>query len=157
VVVGSGIAGLSAAALLATYGQRVVCCESHTVIGGACHSFRRGEGYHFESGPSLYSGLKARGPQGNPLGLVLQAVGAELDVVHYDTWNVYLPETGHERFPAKVCVWRRACSRKDITYSLGFSLGFSLGLSLCCRWDRRDSMPYLRLQAMSRRRKNGGG
>jgi phytoene dehydrogenase-like protein len=102
VIVGSGIAGLSAAALLATYGQRVIVCESHTVIGGACHSFRRGEGYHFESGPSLYSGLNARGPQGNPLGLVLQAVGAELDVEHYDTWNVYLPETGHQRFPAKV-------------------------------------------------------
>ena len=53
VVIGSGIAGLSAAALLATYGEHVVVCESHTVIGGACHSFRRGDGFHFESGPSL--------------------------------------------------------------------------------------------------------
>ena len=31
VVIGSGIAGLSAAALLATYGENVVVCESHTV------------------------------------------------------------------------------------------------------------------------------
>ena len=104
VVIGSGIAGLSAAALLATYGEHVVVCESHTVIGGACHSFRRGDGFHFESGPSLYSGLNARGPKGNPLGLVLQAVGADVDlnVLTYDTWNVYLPETNHQKFPAKV-------------------------------------------------------
>ena len=102
VVIGSGIAGLSAAALLATYGEKVIVCESHAVIGGACHSFRRGEGYHFESGPSLYSGLNARGPQGNPLGLVLQAVGAKLDVLTYDVWNIYIPESGHTKFPAKV-------------------------------------------------------
>ena len=104
VVIGSGIAGLSAAALLATYGEHVVVCESHTVIGGACHSFRRGDGFHFESGPSLYSGLNARGPKGNPLGLVLQAVGADVDlnVLTYDTWNVYLPETNYQKFPAKV-------------------------------------------------------
>lgn len=102
VVIGSGIAGLSAAALLATYGEKVIVLESHSVIGGACHSFRRGEGYHFESGPSLYSGLNASGPQGNPLGLVLRAVGAELDVLTYDVWNLYLPETNYEKFPAKV-------------------------------------------------------
>ena len=53
VVIGSGIAGLSAAALLATYGENVVVLESHSVIDGACHSFRRGDGFHFESGPSL--------------------------------------------------------------------------------------------------------
>ena len=102
VVIGSGIAGLSAAALLATYGENVVVLESHSVIGGACHSFRRGDGFHFESGPSLYSGLNASGPQGNPLGLVLRAVGANLDVATYDVWNVYLPETNFEKFPAKV-------------------------------------------------------
>ena len=30
------------------------------------------EGYHFESGPSLYSGMASRGKDGNPLAHVLQ-------------------------------------------------------------------------------------
>lgn len=101
VIIGSGIAGLSSGALLSTYGLDVVVCESHSVIGGATHSFTR-NGYHFESGPSLYSGLKSHGPQGNPLGLVLQAVGAEVDIITYDVWNVYLPELEWQKFPAKV-------------------------------------------------------
>lgn len=100
VVIGSGIAGLSAAALLSTYGQEVVVCESHSVVGGATHSFKRGS-YHFESGPSLYSGLKSSGSRANPLSLVLQAVGAQLEVKEYSTWNVYLPEVP-KGFPAKV-------------------------------------------------------
>ena len=48
-------AGLSCAALLAKYGMNVTVCESHTIPGGAAHAWERG-GYHFESGPSLYSG-----------------------------------------------------------------------------------------------------
>lgn len=91
--------------------RSILLASTRQVIGGACHSFRRSpnnrgntdEGsYHFESGPSLYSGLNSRGPQGNPLGLVLQAVGAQLEVLTYNVWNVYLPETNFEKFPARV-------------------------------------------------------
>jgi phytoene dehydrogenase-like protein len=101
VVIGSGIAGLSCASLLTTYGLDVVVLESHSVVGGAAHSFIR-NGYHFESGPSLYSGLTSRGPQANPLSHVLQATGAKLELRTYDVWNVYLPELRWEKFPAKV-------------------------------------------------------
>lgn len=38
-------------------------CESHNMPGGAAHTFKR-NGYHFESGPSLYSGMAARGKVG---------------------------------------------------------------------------------------------
>ncbi|MEO1183817.1 MAG: FAD-dependent oxidoreductase, partial [Cyanobacteria bacterium J06636_27] len=55
IVIGSGIGGLTAAALLSRYGKRVVVCESHTVAGGAAHSFRR-QGFEFDSGPSFYCG-----------------------------------------------------------------------------------------------------
>ncbi|CAM9672144.1 unnamed protein product [Choristocarpus tenellus] len=55
VVIGSGISGLCAAALLATYGKKVIVCESHTQAGGCAHGFERG-GYKFDSGPSLFSG-----------------------------------------------------------------------------------------------------
>ena len=56
VVVGSGLGGLCCAALLAQYGQSVAVCESHTIPGGAAHSFVR-EGFHFDSGPSFHAGL----------------------------------------------------------------------------------------------------
>jgi phytoene dehydrogenase-like protein len=56
VVIGSGLGGLVAAALLARYGKRVMVCESHTIAGGAAHGFAR-RGYRFDSGPSFFSGL----------------------------------------------------------------------------------------------------
>ncbi|GCL37367.1 carotenoid isomerase, putative [Sphaerospermopsis reniformis] len=56
IVIGSGIGGLSAAALLARYGKRVVVCEGHNIPGGAAHTFKR-RGFEFDSGPSFYCGL----------------------------------------------------------------------------------------------------
>ncbi|MCU0553073.1 MAG: NAD(P)-binding protein, partial [Leptolyngbya sp. Prado105] len=41
IVIGSGIGGLVAGALLARYGKSVMVCESHTIPGGAIHSFSR--------------------------------------------------------------------------------------------------------------------
>nr|DAD39044.1 TPA_asm: hypothetical protein HUJ06_013367 [Nelumbo nucifera] len=66
VVIGSGIAGLCCAGLLARYQQDVLVLESHDLPGGAAHSFEI-KGYKFDSGPSLFSGFQSRGPQANPL------------------------------------------------------------------------------------------
>lgn len=90
VIIGSGIGGLSSAALLARYGFRVVVCESHTIAGGAAHGFER-NGFKFDSGPSLYSGL-SYSPSANPLRQVLDAIGADLPCLTYDTWGCCLPE-----------------------------------------------------------------
>ncbi|MFN6562031.1 MAG: phytoene desaturase family protein [Nostoc sp. ChiSLP01] len=90
VVIGSGIGGLSCAALLARYGFDVIVCESHSIAGGAAHAFER-NGFKFDSGPSLYSGLSYR-PSTNPLRQVLDAIGSELPCVTYETWGCYLPE-----------------------------------------------------------------
>lgn len=89
VIIGSGIGGLSAGALLARYGLQVTVCESHTIPGGAAHGFKR-NGYLFDSGPSLYSGLSTPSP--NPLRQVLDAIGEEVPCVSYDTWGCWLPE-----------------------------------------------------------------
>jgi phytoene dehydrogenase-like protein len=91
VVIGSGIGGLSCASLLARYGLSVIVCESHTIPGGAAHAWTR-DGYHFESGPSLYSGMAGRGPAANPLALVFQAINEPLKLLQYNEWNVLLPE-----------------------------------------------------------------
>ncbi|MBD3881069.1 NAD(P)/FAD-dependent oxidoreductase [Phormidium tenue FACHB-886] len=90
VVIGSGIGGLSCAALLARYGFEVVVCESHTIAGGAAHAFER-DGFTFDSGPSLYSGLSYH-PSPNPLQHVLDAVEEDLPWATYDTWGCCLPE-----------------------------------------------------------------
>ena len=89
VVIGSGIGGLSCAALLARYGLRVVVCESYSRPGGAAHAFER-QGFTFDSGPSLYSGLSS--PSANPLRQVLDAIGEELPCATYNTWGCCLPE-----------------------------------------------------------------
>ena len=61
IIIGSGIGGLTAGALLAKYGQKVLVCESHSIAGGAAHSFSR-QGFHFDSGPSFYCGLGNQKP-----------------------------------------------------------------------------------------------
>ncbi len=90
VVIGSGVGGLSCAALLARYGFDVTVCESHSIPGGAAHAFER-NGFKFDSGPSLYSGL-SYSPSPNPLRQVLDAIGEKLPCVTYDTWGCCLPE-----------------------------------------------------------------
>ena len=90
IVIGSGIGGLSCAAMLAHYGFDVTVCESHTIPGGAAHSFER-NGFIFDSGPSLYSGLSDR-PSANPLRQVLDFIGESLPCVTYQTWGCCLPE-----------------------------------------------------------------
>lgn len=90
IVIGSGIGGLSCAALLARYGFDVTVIESYSLPGGAAHGFER-NGFKFDSGPSLYSGLSYR-PSSNPLRQVLDAIGEELPCVTYDTWGCCLPE-----------------------------------------------------------------
>jgi carotene isomerase len=90
IVIGSGIGGLSCAALLAHYGIEVIVLESHSIPGGAAHTFER-NGYKFESGPSLYSGLSYT-PSPNPLRQVLDVIGEDLPCVNYNTWGCYLPE-----------------------------------------------------------------
>ena len=49
IVIGSGIAGLTAATLLSRADKTVLVLEQHDQAGGACHSFIEG-GYEFEPG-----------------------------------------------------------------------------------------------------------
>lgn len=95
IVIGSGLGGLIAGALLARYGRRVVVCESHTLPGGAAHAFTRqhqGNTFTFDSGPSFYCGLGEMG-SANPLTQVLSVLGESLDTIPYEPFGYYhLPE-----------------------------------------------------------------
>ncbi|PSB25319.1 phytoene desaturase family protein [Stenomitos frigidus] len=90
IVIGSGIGGLVAGALLARYGKQVLICESHTIPGGAAHSFSR-QGFEFDSGPSFYCGLSDRHSL-NPLRQVLDVLGETVLAIAYDPM-------GHYHFP----------------------------------------------------------
>jgi C-3',4' desaturase CrtD len=75
VVVGAGIAGLTAAALLADAGLGVVLLEAHSQTGGCAGTFRRGP-YTFDVGATQVAGLEPGGSHARiwtHLGLALPA------------------------------------------------------------------------------------
>ncbi|MFK8186708.1 MAG: phytoene desaturase family protein [Phormidesmis sp.] len=91
VIIGSGLGGLVAGALLARYGRRVVICESHTIAGGAAHAFTRrtaAGSFTFDSGPSFYCGL-ADPVSANPLSQVLSVLGESVSAIPYDPFGYY--------------------------------------------------------------------
>lgn len=90
IVIGSGIGGLTAAALLARYGKKVMVCESHAIPGGAAHGFSR-QGFLFDSGPSFFAGLSDPDSL-NPLRQVLDAIDESVAAVPYEPF-------GHYHFP----------------------------------------------------------
>lgn len=102
VVVGSGIGGLSAAALLSHYGYSVAVLESHYAPGGAAHGYEvfnkdanGGEGgtFVFDTGPSFFSGLNSNYPakSSNPLRTLLDMIGETVECVPYTTFGLKFP------------------------------------------------------------------
>ena len=90
VIIGSGLGGLCCGAMLAHYGYDVIICESHAIAGGAAHGFEY-QGFKFDSGPSLYSGL-SYSPSTNPLRQVLDIIGEDAQWKTYPSWGCWLPE-----------------------------------------------------------------
>jgi all-trans-retinol 13,14-reductase len=72
IVIGSGIGGLTAAALLASKGKRVLVVEQHDVAGGCTHTFVD-KGYEFDTGLH-YVGGNMDCPKTSPLRKLMDAI-----------------------------------------------------------------------------------
>lgn len=78
VVIGSGIGGSTAAALLAKAGLRTLLVEKNPRVGGSCSYYEK-RGFRVDYGTHLFT----RGERG-PLGVALRRVGAEVPFVRVD-------------------------------------------------------------------------
>ena len=98
VVVGSGIGGLSCAAMLSYYGYSVAVFESHYAAGGAAHGYKMRHkdigDFYFDTGPSFFSGLNPNLPakSSNPLRTILDVIEEPIECIPYTTFGLKFPE-----------------------------------------------------------------
>ena len=129
VVVGSGLAGLSCAALLASRGLTVTMLEAHYELGGCAHDWAvgmdgkpipsdrlkaladKGEKlppvFQFEAGPSLYSGLSPPNSP-NPLKSVFQMIEEEPEWITVMSYNMRYNPSEHSKAHRKVDGYHQA-------------------------------------------------
>ena len=89
IVIGAGLGGLSAAALLARSGKSVLVIERHDRPGGYAHFFKRKQ-YTFDSGVHLISGCHNRGFKGGQaIYRMLDALGVtdEIEFISVDPYT----------------------------------------------------------------------
>ena len=87
IVVGSGLAGLTTAAYLATNGQKVLVLEQYDVAGGCSQTFRRKKEWQFDVGLHYIGGVRHGGIAGvlRGLGLLDRIEFVEMDPDGFDT------------------------------------------------------------------------
>jgi C-3',4' desaturase CrtD len=94
VVIGAGVGGVTAAALLAREGFEVTVLEAHVYSGGCAGTFYH-KGYRFDAGATLAGGFQQGGPHqiaGDLLGIQWQIERVE------PAWVIHLPERSITRW-----------------------------------------------------------
>jgi carotene isomerase len=81
IVVGAGIGGLTAAALLGKRGLRPLVIEQHYLPGGLCTAMRR-QDFTFDVGPQLMYGFEKKGY--NPHRFVMNEIEEEIDMIPHE-------------------------------------------------------------------------
>ena len=104
VVVGSGIGGLTAAALLAKRGIQTLVIEQHYLPGGACTTMRR-RGITFDVGVAMMFGFGEKGF--NPHRFVMNEIEEEIDVIPHE------------------CLYRMNVMGRDLTFWRDFERYFA--------------------------------
>lgn len=90
IVIGAGLGGLSAGALLARQGRKVLVLEQAERIGGCCSTFER-DGYHFDVGASIVEIIQPIELAFKLLGTTLQK---EIDLIPCDPIMTFIFKDG---------------------------------------------------------------
>ncbi len=124
VIIGSGIGGLTASALLAQQGYRVTVLEAQTYPGGCAGTFTHG-GYRFDAGATVAGGFQPNGPHY----LVGERLGIKWPVQAYEpAWITHLPDRSValtndnddvlRAFPESADFWEHQQQLADLGWSL---------------------------------------
>lgn len=127
VIIGAGIGGLTAAALLAQAGYYVTVLEAQTYPGGCASTFTHA-GYRFDSGATVAGGFHDNGPHN----LIANKLGIEWPVRAYEpAWVTHLPGksialTGDNAdvlrvFPQSNKFWEHQSTLADLGWRLSSS------------------------------------
>lgn len=162
IVIGSGMGGMTAAALLAKIGRRVLVIEQHYVPGGFTQTFKR-PGYRWDVGVHLVGEMTERSYLGRLLKdltdgrLLWEPVGEIYDEFHFpDGFTIQFPnskpafrETLYDYFPAETkAIDRyfelvRAASRSAAGYLQSRAAPFYLAPGVK-RKAARAALPHIR-------------
>lgn len=100
IVIGSGMGGMTTAAVLARLGRRVLVLEQHYTPGGFTHSFKRPGGYHWDVGVHAVGEVTERSMPGQVLArltdgaLQWASLGPVYDAFHFpDDFRIDFPDT----------------------------------------------------------------
>lgn len=161
-IIGAGIGGLTAAALLLKQGWQVTVLEASTYPGGCAGTFYH-QGYRFDSGATLAGGFDANGPHTR----LAEMLGLEWKVspIRDAAWAVHLPEkTVHQyvkprqwrdeyltNFPYSKSFWHKQERLAKIAWDISTrdfpfppaTLTEALRLPLAFRLDTFSAVPYL--------------
>ncbi|MDX1687850.1 MAG: NAD(P)/FAD-dependent oxidoreductase [Candidatus Promineifilaceae bacterium] len=162
VVIGAGIGGLTAGALLLHAGHSVTVLEAHVYPGGSAGTFYH-QGYRFDAGATLAGGFAPGGPHSR----LATLLGVEWPVRPVDpAWVVHLP--GHETitqwadpaawesewqrtFPGSDRLWRTQRRLADVAWEIAAqpfpwppaSAGDVATLAAAVRPTTLRALPYL--------------